>query len=332
MAESRFRAELERCLLAIWLGYGAFYLSSVMRFANAAVALERELNVLDGRGFHYAGEYGLFAEFTNRILFAILLRAATALGVLSASEWYLILRLGTAVLMFYALLRYATQHLSERRAMWATAGFALCLPFAFNHGIEHASDFLDPLFMVLFAFAVLRGRRMLLLLSALLCASQRESAVFAGLLWLCVHSLAATTLSYRQRGVEFTFGVGVALLSYAAVLGLRFVIAGAQGIRRLQDFNLGRFFDMYFWPVLSAPKPFHWPFLLIAALAPALYWIYHRRPLDDLARGFLLAAVGTAGASVALASANEVRIFLPTIVFVWCAALQASTTAKRVAA
>ena len=331
--ELRYGIALKRWILAAWLGYGAFFVSSAIRFANAPVALERELNVLDGRGFHYGGEYGLFAEFTNRILFAILLRSACSLGVLSASEWYLVLRFGTAIVMFYVLLRYAALYLKEPQAMLATAGFALCLPFAFNHGIEHASDFLDPLFMVLFAYAVVSGKRSLLVAGALLCAAQRESAVFAGLLWLCVHSLAALQANYRRRALEFGFGVAVALLSYAAVLGLRFAIAGEQGLRRLQDFNLARFFDMYLWPVLSGPRPFDWPLLLGAALAPGLYWIYHKRAnLDQPAIGLLLAALATFAASITLASANEVRIFLPTMVFLWCAAIQISKseTVERV--
>ena len=291
------------------------------RFEHRDEAINKELMILEGRPFVLDGKPAYFPEFQNRVLFALALRSLSSVGILSVREWYMLLRLifaFCAFLLFWHVL--GTVALAETRtAAAALMLLAVAMAMQFNHGWEHPSDFLDPIFAALALWASLRHRRLAILAVAVLASFSRESSVFAGLIWMGATALGASkTLKWR----ELVFGLGVSALAYASVLGVRFWFGGAEALSRAQTLNIAKFWTVFLAPALRHPTPTVWPVLLTALLLPIVLWITaNRRYLTPELTGLLATCVIITLASITLASIDELRILLPvTPVLVYVAA------------
>lgn len=165
-------------------GFTAVYVSAGLRFNHHDESVYRELALWEGKPFLYDGQAVYHPEHQNRVMFPAALVAVSRIGLFSTSEWYLILRLFIAYLAFLTFF-YAV-NVNYNLAAVGMAVLLLTLLFAFNHVMEHAADFLDVLFMSLFLWAALKKHYGWMIAFTVAACFNRESAVFAGVLWICV--------------------------------------------------------------------------------------------------------------------------------------------------
>ena len=196
--------------------------------------------------------------------------------------------------------------------VWLTA---LALPLTFTYPYEQTSDLLDGLLFAALAGAAWRNRRGWFVAIALLSTANRESAAFAGILWMTFHGVSA---SWRVHWREVAFSAAISVGAYAVVLLIRYVLGGARAVGAGTQTLTGV-------PVLAEsllafvrhPQPTAWPALLFAALGPVLLWLHTLRQwLDPTLRRTLLAALLIAAASLLFGIPSELRIFIPSWVLV----------------
>jgi len=89
------------------------------------------------------------------------------------------------------------------------------LVFTFAQGWEHPTDFPDVALTGLWLWAAMAGRRWGLLAVALGAAFNRESAAFAGVLWLVLYGF---TVRWTARLSELAFGILIVTLVVAGSL------------------------------------------------------------------------------------------------------------------
>jgi hypothetical protein len=314
-------------LLSGSLALFANYVSASLhpRFEHREESISKEFAILEGRPFVLDGKPAYFPEFQNRVLFALALRTLSNVGILSPREWYMVLRIVLAFTAFM-LFWHVTQTIALADARTAAAALvllAVVMAFQFNHGWEHPSDFLDPIFATLMIWASVRKSRLAILAVAVIASFSRESSVFAGLIWMGANALGAgKTIRWRQ----VLFGAGVSALAYLCVLGARSWFGGPEALRRAQTLNIENFWPVFLAPALRHPTPTVWPVLLAALLVPVVLWIVaNRQYLTPSLIGLLGASAIISLASIALASIDELRILLPVtpvLIFV-AAALEA---------
>lgn len=297
------------CILSGLCAFAAVYISANLhpRFEHRSESIEREFAVLEGRDFLLDGTPAYFPEFQNRILFGVMLKGLSRFSFLQPSEWYLLLRIGIAFFAFLAFLYSVNQ--SNKTSAAGMLVLLYTLLFAFNHGWEHPSDFLDIFFMSLFLLLTLSKGRLLLSAIVLLACLNRESAVFAGLVWLFVWGVKERKVIYR----EVVFGCLLFLGAYAIVVLVRFWLGGVRGIERTQTFNPPHYWRLFIKPILEHPQPFSWPVLFIAMFALPVLWIWSNKGrLESPDRRLLICSAVIALASITFASMNELRIFIPS--------------------
>lgn len=120
-------------------GFTAVYVSAGLRFAHHDESVYREMALWEGKPFLYDGQLVYHPEHQNRVLFPAALVTVSRIGLLSTSEWYLILRLVIAYLAFLSFF-YAI-NVNYNLAAVGMLVLLLTLLFAFNHVMEHAADF-----------------------------------------------------------------------------------------------------------------------------------------------------------------------------------------------
>ena len=177
------------------------------RFPNRSDTVNQQLAILAGDSYMLGEQEYYFPSFQNRVLFPALLSLAVQAGYLEPSEWYLLLRIGTAFLAFTAFIWSAVLIAPHIPSLPTLVLGGLLLAFSllptFNHGWEHPTDFLDVFFMCFVVTAVTQRRFLPLLILTGIAAANRESAVFGGVIWLIywgLHSSWKTLLREILRG------------------------------------------------------------------------------------------------------------------------------------
>jgi hypothetical protein len=328
--ETAGKRELLLCLL-LSIAFSVFvcFVSDriLNRQARRAEAIEMELAILNGQPFHESGNLTYMPAFQNRLLFPVLLKLGSILGVFSLAGWYVFWRLFTALAMFFAF----SQVLRSIGAGIKLTGagmlsLAYCLVFTFSLPLVLTSDFPDAMFTCLFVLASLQRKRWLLLVLAVIAAANRESAAFAGVIWFFIYGLnKERRIDLRESG----FAALVSICSYATALLLRYELGGWQAINshtqllalRTNLFVVGQF--------LQHPlSPFTWLGLTLCMITPFVLWIFlNRQVLTFVQKRVLLAAGTIALASLIFGIISELRIFIPSIVLLLIVSVWAETTA-----
>jgi hypothetical protein len=209
-------------------------------------------------------------------------------------------------MMLFGFMRLASRQ-DWRDTVIGAALISYLAVLSFNHPWEHPSDFLDVLFAVVFCALVVQQRPLALAAAAALAATNRESAVFAGLLWMCVHGLNEDG---RPRVSELGRGAFIGVAVYALVLALRrwFAISSAPHMQTAAILDIPTLVSRF----IQHPNPFDWPVLLSASAAPLLLlWHHHRERLNRDAKRLLWASLAIAAITCVFGMLDEVRVFLP---------------------
>lgn len=312
--------------LVLCLGFLLFYCSANInsRDKHRGESINKEMMIVEGRSYVLLGQEYYFPEFQNRVIFALSLNALSRVPLFSLEGWYLLLRIifsAAGLLLFYYACRFAGG-CSADLSLVGCGALVYGMVLSFNHQWEHPTDFLDVIFFSLFILLTIKKKGLILLVVALVAAASRESCVFAGLIWAIVNGLEKQRWSARIKIAAFGFIVSV--LSYGAVLGLRYWFGGQRALARLETVALPKQVDSLL-ENLSHPSPFVWPVLAVMIVALPVLWILHNRehvkPVDHR---LLLAAELVTVLSMMHAAWYELRAFIPSIVLLYYAAASIS--------
>ena len=259
-------------------------------------------------------------EFRGRILMPVLLGASQRLAGGSPELWFSMWRLITALLLFVIVLQ-----LAPGPWHWRVAGAGLIAYLLVLCWSEHPTDFPDVAFTIGFCALALADRWYSLLLLTLLAALNRESAAFAGVIWIGVRSVPATA---ADRLIQFGKGATLSVAAYTTVLALRYAFSVPTEGQWLQTFALPRLPQLV-REFVEHPTPSGWPVLLAASAAP-LFWLTwrlrHVRTRDE--DGLVLAGAVVVAITLCFGLINEIRVFLPPFAILAFAAIH---TGDRVA-
>ncbi len=313
----------------------SFYSRVLMAFALASVvclvstnlhnrrehrseSVSIELALLHRQPLVYDGEKSDLPAFRNRILVPLLMEASNKMIPGSSQEHFLAWRLVSAWVMFLVLF-FALKESSWEKMMLGGTLLSLVCILSFGHPWEHASDFPDVAFQIGFALVTVRYRFSLLVLLACLAVFNRESAVFAGLIWVFVHGWDHGP-KYREvlRGVLLSIGV------YALVYLVRSWFAFTTGpqLQVLGFLYMGKVIRVF----LADPHPYSWAHQLVAAIIFVAGVVSHySRSLDKVSRRLIYAACTLFFISLVFGMLDEIRVFLPVFAIAIYAGLRMPT-------
>jgi len=284
------------------------------RFIHRQETIEQQIGIWAGESYLLDGRVTYFPEFQNRVLFPGILKIAQSIGGFELSEWYLLLRLGTAIAAFWVFGALCIQiaHADIRTTSVGMGLLAFALIFTFNHGWDVPSDYFDLLFFTVFIWLSLSRNFLVLMLVVLIASANRESSVFAGVLWFILY---AFTSSRRISLVESAKAFSLSIIAYATVLGLRYLFAGEQGLARGQSFTfLGNLLSNIS-EFLRHPNPWSWPVLMFVMFIFIFLWIWaNKMHLDNRTIRLLVGGLVIAAGSSVFGIVSELRIFIPSIV------------------
>jgi hypothetical protein len=288
------------------------------RFAHRPEVIQQQFAILAGGPYPIDGVFSEVGAYQNRVLFPLALAFLAGLGFGAVGAWYLVLRLTTAFGAFLAVW-YLLRRQGGASPRLAAVGIGLLayeLVFTFSQGWEHPTDFPDVALTSLWVWAALTRRRWTVLVVALVAAVNRESAAFAGVLWLVLYGFDAC---WKPRPRELAFAGLLSGASYATVLGARWLFGGAAILR--QNTNVADVLDTL--PRLTGevtafaahPTPWSWPLLMLAMLVLPAMWIWiNRSGVRRRERRVLLGSTIIALLSLPFSSLDEPRDFMTSIV------------------
>ena len=300
--------------LAILTNFISNNLSS--RFFHQAETVQSQYRMLAGQPTLIDGVPTVFPQFYNRVLFPALFWMVARLGILRDTQSYLLTRLLSAVALFLAFLLVVRRAFRpDFRIAVAGAGLlAYVYLFTFNHGWEITSDYFDGIFTCLFILLALERRHVALLAVAILASFNRESSVFAGVIWFALYGIN------RKRSIEWResfYAALVCVTAYASAIGIRVAILGSR-----QTFGSDAqavITPSWWWrqevlPFFQHPNASGWPVLAFAMVAPILWWIGINREYMGEKQTRLFAAGCVIGAiTCAFGHSEELRVFIPAL-------------------
>ena len=306
------------------------FLSSTLhpRFEHHGEALAKEQALVHGEHYVINGQDTYWPEFQNRIIFSAALAAVSQFRVLSPSQWYGVLRILLAVAMFFIFWLALTRSVRAppRLAAASMLLLAFVLALHFNHGWEHPSDYLDPIFMIAFLWATLERRAGWLLALSIVAALNRESAVFGGVIWGCAYGLTVTPRAPWRNKLRIEWrdafiGSAAAVAAYATIIVARRALGGSHGTGVLQHTSFSALPGIV-GAAIHKPAPDCWPVLLFAIVIGPLAWIaVNRRYLTATHRGVLAAGVLIFVVSSIFSLINELRMLIPlSVLLIYVAA------------
>ncbi len=313
----QYRLRWEEWLVGVVLALSLAVLTTFVsndlgsRATNRADTIENQSRLLRGEPFLFGDEELFIAPHYNRVLIPLLLRAGVNTNTLPVAAWYLLIRLATAFLAFFAFWWCSIQLTGSGLkgsiigAMLLGYGFII----TFNYYIEYPIDFLEVAFFAVFVLLAVRKHYYGLLLLAVLGALNRESAAFVSILWFLLYGVGSR---WRVQPFEVVRSVLLAIMPYAVVLGMRVFIAGGQALQNTQWLSVPS--GWLLEKTLNPADPFNSFYLALSVGALLGIWLYvNRTHLDPTMRRLLLASVIIALVSTVFGFFYELRIYLPTI-------------------
>jgi hypothetical protein len=284
------------------------------RFDHHAEVVYNQFAILRGAPHHINGVEFKFPQFQSRIFFPLLLDAVTQTRLMSASQSFIFLRIATAFFAYLSFLVLCIVEAATIKIAGIGAGaLAYAMVFTFNHGFEHPTDFLDVISFVIFIGLALQKRRALLTLVVVLATLNRQTAAFAGVIWLCLWAVGPSfRLHWREIAYSFMLIVG----SYAISTAVKFWFGGrGQSVGYVINGweTIPQFID-----AIRNPKPYAWPVLLLAMILPVSMWLWsNKRVIEGDLRRLLWASLLIVGLSSPIAYWSELRsVFLAPMVIV----------------
>lgn len=169
------------------------------RFKHRDETIKTQKNILKGQSYRFDGEKQYFGAWQNRVIVSYVLWVTAKMEVLQEIEWYLIVRIFSALLCFFSfwwcisgvrnILR-GTQYESKYfHAYVGTLLLFFCLTLTFNEPWTHVTDYFDSLFFAICAYLVAKKKYIYLFVLSIFASANRESAAFMGVVWAFCHGL-----------------------------------------------------------------------------------------------------------------------------------------------
>lgn len=282
------------------------------RLAHRPDVVRTQFALLEGGPAVFGLDEVYLPSKQNRVLIPLLVRAVTATGLLTDEQSYVVVRLAWALILmavFTLVLAVVTYATPKTAAVGQVVLVSALIP-TFNYGWEQPYDLPDAAFMLALAAAAVLHRPWLASLLVVLASSNRESAAFGGVIWLCLYG-------WRSRVCWPEVGRALALVSLAVVctLGLRYALGGARAIGPTTQTVAG------FMPAIGAlvgalgrPSLTSWPVLFAAMAGPSVVWLlFNARQVDDVSRRLLVTAVLLTLISIYFGLVGELRIYIPAL-------------------
>jgi hypothetical protein len=289
---------------------------------NQVAILKAEPLLIDGEEVHWP-------YFQSRVIFPILLAAASRAHFLSLSQSYLILRFATA---FMAMAAFMFACIAcgawPKIAAFGAAALAYGTVLTFNYPWGHPTDFID---IIVFSAAVglgLKRRRWAITAVLLVGTLNHQTAAFIGVIWFCLWGLDGR---YKLRLRECAYAAAMAIASYSLTNAVKFWV----GPDRSLGYPIAGGATLpYLVRTIRHLQPFDWPVFLPAMWLPVILWLIgNRREISEEVRRLVGASLLTIALSSVIASWVELRsVFLAPLVIATFAATLAEARAQDVAA
>lgn len=311
--------------LCIVLGIFVTAASTLMfdRGARRFDVVETQLTLVKGEPAIFEDTVVYLPTNQNRVLIPLALTSLVRAGVKPLVA-YTIVRLLSAIAMFagVAWIMARTTLAAPRVIAAALVVLALALLPSFNYGWEQPSDFPDVLFTTALAALAVMKQRWLLLGVAVLAAANRESAVFAGVMWAAIHG-RRTSGGVNAR--EIGFGGFVATVAMAVVLALRYALGGIAAVESDTQTIVSIWETVVsLAEAVNQPSLTRWPVLAVVMFGPVVFWLLlNRARFDDRHTGLVLAAIVVAALTLTTGLASELRRHLPALAILLYSAVAA---------
>lgn len=307
------RSMLRGMGFVIGLGLVVAWVSLSLRLHSRPDTIHNMSHILHGEPLVFGGDRSAVHPFYNRILFPSLLWALSrGLGLLSESQWYILLRIATVTLglaaFAFACLR--SLRVTPRDLRLVTALMAIATIASFDFPWEDPTDVLDICAQSLSVLAALEGRFLLCLGLAMFFACNRESAAYAGIVWFV---LAPGPRSLPRRGIE---AAAISLASYAVAMALRLSISKTGSMNWLPLPHNVEALEL-------AVGHFNFVNWLAGLLAVTLFLSCSLDITEGLVRRFVALAAIFALPAILFGYVDDLRVFLPCAVML-CFAVAAS--------
>ena len=298
------------------------------RFQNRTETVNQQFALVEGKSYLVGGQETDWPPFRSRILFPAMLALVSRFEVVPPEAWFVILRLATAFLAFllFSLLLIRVSGASTKLAAIGTGWLALGLIPTFNHGWEHPTDFPDVIFFSLFLWFSIRRRKAALAITTIVASLNRQTAAFAGVLWLCLHGFGSQR---KLRPWELGYSVMLIMASYLTSWLAKLAVHGDADWRYVV--NGYRTFQQ-FLEFLAHPWASGWPVLLLALATPTAIWLFaNRKALSATDQRILFAVALIICVSSVIAYMEELRsVFLvPHVMATFVAASAESRVQSR---
>jgi hypothetical protein len=289
------------------------------RLANRPDVVRTQLAILEGGPAVFGPDAVYLPTNQNRLLVPVLVSAVTAVGVLTAEQAYVVVRLASALALMSILTLVLAQltHATPKASAVAQVVLACALIPTFNYGWEQPSDLPDAMFVLAVAAAAVMHRPWLVGVLVAVAATNRESAAFGGLIWLCLHG-------WRGRVRWREVGLAAALISVglALTLGLRYLLGGPRAIGSTTQTMAG------FMPAIGAlvgalrrPSTTSWLVLFAVMAGPSVLWLLaNARRVDQVSRRLLVAAALITVISIYFGLVGDLRRHIPAVTLMVLAA------------
>ena len=280
------------------------------RFAHRDESIQHQFAILSGAPHVFEGTKYDEPYFQARIMFPLLLAGASRIGILSTGQWYLVLRIFSAFVMLMVVYQVLLSGSGDESVATSTlAYFSLAMIATFNFGWELSMDFLDAMFFAILIACAAKASFRLFAITAVLACFNRESAVFAGVLWIVCFGVRRRKLA----GKEIARGLALSASCYLLILWIRSWFIGARAFHADEE-----------WAILQIPRfvrgaflqfnPFVWPVLGLCMAGPLAILIYEKRAsLSPFHRRLLIACAVIAAMTLVFGKINELRIFVPSL-------------------
>jgi len=256
----------------------------------------------------------------NRVLVPLLVSAVTAVGLLTAEQAYVIVRLASALALMSILALVLAQLTLATPKVIAVGQLVLTCALipTFTYGWEQPTDLPDAAFMLALSAAAVLHRPWLVGVLMVLATTNRESAAFGGVIWFCLYGWQRSRICWR----DVVLAVALVSVALACTLGLRYALGGDRAIGPTTQTLAG------FMPALGAvlgafrrPSITSWLVLLTAMAGPSLLWLLaNARRVDSVSRRLLVAAALMTMISIYFGLVGELRRHIPAVTLMVLAA------------
>jgi hypothetical protein len=240
------------------------------RFLHHSDEVHNELAILKGEPLVFEGQESYVVQFQSRILFPFLLTQASRLHFLSASQWYILLRLVTGFFAFAVFMMVCIESGGAliKTAVFGAGALAYAMVFTFNHPVEHPTDFIDIITFSMGIWASSKRSRLGTMVIVLIGTLNHQTAALISVIWLCLWGIDSR---FRLKWVECVYAGVLGVVSYGLSTAVKVWFGTDKSVHYV--INGWRTIPQFIEAVRHL-QPYSWPVLLIAMWLPVTLWLW----------------------------------------------------------